>query len=173
MQARLSFPVRAMARGVSSPNGGWVVPKRMAAGGALPDSMRPEPMGRVRLDCFGVIADFVIVQAARRRRPAPSQRWELRTKKGHPGLLSPASPPGGSQRAGATLEYLYLILAPSLAIVTFKPSGTLAAETPRDAVFRRQRSHICLPTLAGQDTPADYPPPWVWSFSCCSPPAFK
>jgi hypothetical protein len=57
MQARLTFPVWAMALCVSSPNGGWGVPKRMAAGGALPDSTRPEPMGRVRLDCFGVIAD--------------------------------------------------------------------------------------------------------------------
>jgi hypothetical protein len=37
----------------------------MATDGALPDSTLPGPMGRVHLDCFGVIADYVIEQAER------------------------------------------------------------------------------------------------------------
>jgi hypothetical protein len=142
MRARLTFPVWAVARptAVGVCQKGW----RPAA---------PCPIRRAQSQWGACI----IVQAARRRRRVPSQRWELTTEKGGPGLLSAASLSGLFSAAAATLEYLHFATAPPLAGVAFKPSGRPAAETPRDAV-----PHL-LANARGADTPAGYPPAWVWS----------
>jgi hypothetical protein len=60
---------------------------------------------------------------------------------------------------------LNFCLALSLASVAFNPSGRLAAETPRDAVFRLNALTSACQRSRGRP-PCRYPPPWVWSFRC-------